>query len=99
VIVVVGADVSRVVEAVMEASIFPAIQNLLLAANALGLGAALTTLSTSARELRELLALPEHVRPVAVVPLGWPARELRPPKRAPVAEKAYRERYGESWST
>jgi nitroreductase len=97
VIVVVGADMSRVVEAVMEASIFPAIQNLLLAANSLGLGAALTTLATSARELQDLLALPDHVRPIAVVPLGWPARELRSPRRAPVAEKAFRERYGEPW--
>jgi nitroreductase len=98
VIIVVGADMARVIEAVMEPSIFPAIQNLLLAANALGLGAALTTLTTSARELRDLLALPEHVRPVAVVPLGWPARKLGPPRRAPVAEKAFREQYGQPWS-
>lgn len=98
VIIVVGADMSRVIEAVMEPSIFPAIQNLLLAANALGLGAALTTLTTSARELRDLLALPEHMRPVAVVPLGWPARKLGPPRRAPVAEKAFREKYGQPWS-
>lgn len=98
VIVVVGADTSRVVEAVMEASMFPAIQNLLLTANSLGLGAALTTLGTSARELQDLLALPDHIRPMAVVPLGWPVRQLSPPRRAPVAEKAFRERYGEPWS-
>jgi nitroreductase len=98
VIIVVGADMSRVIETVMEPSIFPAIQNLLLAANALGLGAALTTLTTSARELQGLLAFPEHVRPVAVVPLGWPSRKLGPPKRAPVAEKAFREKYGQPWS-
>jgi nitroreductase len=98
VIIVVGADMSRVVEAVMEASMFPAIQNLLLAANSLGLGAALTTLGTSARELQDLLALPDHVRPMAVVPLGWPVRQLSPPRRVPMAEKAFRERYGEPWS-
>jgi nitroreductase len=97
VVVIVGADTSRCNEAVVEASIYPAVQNLLLAANALGLGAALTTLTTSAGELRTLLALPDHVRPMAVVPLGWPARRLRPPRRAPVSEKMFRERYGERW--
>lgn len=97
VVVIVGGDTSRCNEAVLEASIFPAVQNLLLAANGLGLGAALTTLTTSARELQELLALPEHVRPLAVVPLGRAARRLRAPSRAPVAEKAFREHYGAHW--
>jgi nitroreductase len=98
VVVVVGGDTSRCHEAVLEPSVFPAVQNLLLAANALGLGAALTTLTTSAHELQELLALPDHVRPLAVVPLGRPARRLKPPRRAPVTEKTYRERYGTTWS-
>jgi nitroreductase len=98
VLVVVCGDTSRCVEAVLDASVFPATQNLLLAAQALGLGAALTTLTTTfADELRALLALPDHVRAMAVVPLGWPAQELGPPRRAPVAEKAFRERYGAPW--
>jgi nitroreductase len=97
VVVVVGGDTSRCNEAVLEASVYPAVQNLLLAASAVGLGAALTTLTTSARELQELLALPDHVRPLAVIPLGRPARQLRPPRRTPVAEKAFRERYGQPW--
>lgn len=99
VVVVVGGDTSRCNEAVLEASVFPAVQNLLLSANALGLGAALTTLTTSARELQDLLALPDHVRALAVVPLGRPARHLNPPRRTPVAEKTFRERYGEPWSS
>jgi nitroreductase len=98
VVVIVGGDTSRCHENVLEASVFPAVQNLLLAANALGLGAALTTLTTSARELQDLLAVPDHVRPLAVVPLGHPARKLKPPGRAPVAEKTFRERYGGPWS-
>ena len=82
----------------LGASIFPAVQNLLLAAAALGLGTALTTLATGfGDELRELLALPEHVRPMAVVPLGHPASKLGPPKRLPLAERAHRERYGVAW--
>jgi hypothetical protein len=33
-----------------------------------------------------------------VIPLGRPARQLKPPRRAPVAEKTFRERYGTPWS-
>jgi len=99
VLVVVCGDTSRCVEAVLESSIWPAVQNLLLGAHALGLGAALTTITTVfGEELGSLLALPDHVRPLAVVPLGWPAKELGLPRRAPVADKTFRERYGEPWA-
>ncbi len=98
VLVVVCGDTSRCVERVLESSVWPAVQNLLLAAHAVGLGSALTTITTVfGDELRALLALPEHVRPLGVVPVGWPARQLGPPRRAPVAEKTFRERYGTSW--
>lgn len=99
VLIIVGADTSRCVDAVLEASIWPAVQNLLLAAQALGLGAAMTTITTVfADELRTLLLVPDHVRPMAVIPLGMPAKQLGPPRRAPVAEKTFRERYGERWA-
>jgi nitroreductase len=99
VLVVVCADTSRCVEAVLESSVWPAVQNLLLAAHALGLGSALTTITTVfGDELRSLLALPDPVRPLGVVPLGWPAKQLGPPRREPVAEKTFRERYGMPWS-
>ncbi len=98
VLVVVGGDRTHCNDAVLDASIYPAVQNLLLAANALRLGSALTTLPTVLDgALRELVSLPDHVRAVAVVPLGWPARPLGPPRRTPVREKAHRERYGNSW--
>ena len=98
VLIVVCGDASRCVEAVLESSVWPAVQNLLLAAHALGLGSALTTITTVfGDEMRSLLALPDHVRALGVVPLGWPARQLGPPRRAPVAEKTFRERYGEPW--
>ena len=48
-------------------------------------------------ELQALLGLPDHVVPVAVVPLGWPARPLGPPRREPFAEHTHRERYGNAW--
>jgi nitroreductase len=52
---------------------FPAVQNLLLAAEARGLGASATTLPLwSVWEARRTLGLPRHVTPVSVVALGWP---------------------------
>jgi len=96
--VVVCADIERGLEVTIGSSIFPAVQNLLLAATAVGLGSALTTITTTYRaELSELLGLPGHVVPVAVVPIGHPARALGRPKREPFAEHTHRERYGAAW--
>ncbi len=96
--IVVCADTQRGLEATVASSIFPAVQNMLLAAGALGLGSALTTITTGYRaELQALLALPEHVHPVAVVPLGSPARPLGPPRREPFAQHTHRDRYGTAW--
>ena len=89
VLIVVCGDTSRCVPAVLEASVWPAVQNLLLAAATSGLGSALTTLATVfGDELRQVLALPEHVRAMAVVPLGHPAVKLGPPKRLPAFPSA-----------
>ena len=96
--IVVCADVERGLEATIPSSIFPAVQNLLLAATALGLGSALTTIATGYRaEMQSQLGLPDHVRPVALIPLGHPERPLAPPRRAPFRERTHRERYGEAW--
>jgi len=98
VLVVVAADTEQAHPATIGSSIFPAVQNLLLAANALGLGSALTTLTTTfADELRALLDLPAHVAPQAVVPLGRPARRLGPPRRESFARHTHRDHYGTPW--
>jgi nitroreductase len=98
VVIVVCADTERGLLQTVPSSIFPATQNLLLAATALGLGSALTTITTAfAPALRTLLALPEHLLPVAVVPLGRPARALGPPGRDPFAAHTHRERFGTGW--
>ena len=98
--IVVCADTERGLPQTVPSSIFPAVQNLLLAATALGLGTALTTITVGFRdELRALLELPEHVVPVAVVPLGHPARQLGPPRREPFASHTYRDHYGAPWSS
>jgi nitroreductase len=77
-------------------SIFPAVQNLLLAARALGLGAALTTLPLWSRTLaRRTLGLPADVSPCAVIPLGWPkGGGYGPTTRRPVEEVTHLDRYG-----
>ena len=96
--IVVCADVERGLEATIASSIFPAVQNLLLAATAVGLASALTTITTGFRaELQAIVGLPEHVRPIALVPIGYPARPLGPPKRVPFSERTHREQYGRPW--
>lgn len=96
--VVVAADTERAALGPVETSILPAVQNLLLAATALGLGSALTTISTFfADDLRAVVGLPDHVLPVAVTPLGWPRRPLGPNRREPAAAHAHRDRYGTPW--
>lgn len=98
VLVVVCAKTDLVDRGALGASIFPAVQNLLLAAAALGLGSALTTLPTiRSDELSELLGLPAGVVPMAVVPLGWPAEPLGAPRRRPLHEVASRETFGTRW--
>ena len=98
VLIVVCADLERGHENAIGASIFPAIQNLLLAATALGLGSALTTIATVFRaELQHLLALPDRVRPLAVVPIGHPARRLGPSTREPASQHMHRDGYGRAW--
>lgn len=78
------------------ASVYPAVQNLLLAARAEGLGGALTTLlATYEPQIKELLAIPDGVAIAAVVVLGHPERPL-PTKlsRRPLTETAFSERWG-----
>jgi len=98
VLVVVGGDTRVGDRRVLAPSIFPAIQNMLLAAGALGLGAALTTLPlVFGDELAEIVGFSFEVQPMAVVPLGWPQRPLGPPRRLPVADKAHRDTFGSPW--
>jgi nitroreductase len=78
------------------ASIFPAVQNLLLAARALGLGSTLTTLHTVfADDLKARLDIPDAVEIAALVPLGYPAGHFGPTRRKPVEAIAFLDRWGE----
>ena len=76
-------------------SIYPSVQNLLLAARAAGLGAALITMPLwSTFLVRRILGLPWNVTPCAVVPLGWPIGRYGPTRRRPVGEVVHVDRYG-----
>lgn len=76
-------------------SIFPSVQNLLLAARAVGLGAALITLPLwSTGSARRILGCPWNVTPCAVIPLGWPRGRYGPTTRRPVGEVVSLDRYG-----
>jgi nitroreductase len=80
-------------------SIYPGIQNLLLAAQAAGLGTVLTTSrgKLKEQELKDFLGVPENVNIDAVIPMGYPAVKLGKNKRRPVSEIAYREKFGAGW--
>ncbi len=76
-------------------SIYPSAQNLLLAARAMGLGAALVTLPLwSTTATRRLLGLPLAVHPCCVVPMGWPRGRYGPTTRRPVGDVVHLDRYG-----
>ena len=76
-------------------SIYPAVQNLLLAARAINLGAALTTIPIwNLMAARRILGLPWSVTPCAVIPLGWPSGRYGPTTRKAVHEVVSFDRYG-----
>ena len=76
-------------------SIYPSVQNLLLAARAVGLGAALVTLPLwSTRAARRILGLPRGTTPCCIVPLGWPRGRYGPTSRKPVGDVTHLDRYG-----
>ncbi len=85
--------------AAQAGSVYPGIQNLLLAAHAAGLGTVLTTSRAKLKEgeLRALLNLPDDHAIDAIIPMGWPAVKLGKNKRRPVSEIAYRDRFGTAW--
>jgi nitroreductase len=98
VLIVVAADIERGLEITVPSSIFPATQNLLLAATQLGLATALTTISMGfTAELQDMLGMPAHVVPQAVIPVGHPVRSLGKSRREPFAQHTHRDRYGNGW--
>ncbi len=77
-------------------ALMPAVQNVLLACRAVGLGVSLTTLHRSfGEECDRFLGLPEGCPSCAMLPLGWPLGRYGRPPRRPLAECFYLDRYAE----
>jgi nitroreductase len=83
-------------ELTLGGSVYPACQNLLLAARALGYGGVLTMWHGMVeRELRDLLAIPDEVVLAATIPLGRPEGAHGPVRRRPIGEVVYDDGWGE----
>jgi len=85
-------------EKMSGASIYPAVQNMLLAARALGLGATLTTRHLLyEKEVNEALGMPENAESFAVIPIGYPIGRFGPVTREPVARVTFLDRWNNRW--
>lgn len=79
------------------ASVFPACQNILLAARALGYGGVLTGWHFPVQEeLRELLGIPSEVFIAATITIGKPEGGHGPVRRRPMRELVYAETWGDA---
>ena len=99
VIVYCCVDLNRVgkSEEVRYASIYPAVQNLMLAAHGLGLATCLTVHGSTATrgepEVKKILGIPDHVKVACLVYLGFPAVKLGRPKRKPIEKFVHYDRW------
>ncbi len=79
-------------------STFPAVQNLLLAARALGLGGSVFNFPLSYEpQLRALLRVPDNNQIYCLLPIGYPTDRHGPVGRKPVADVVYLDRFGAQW--
>jgi nitroreductase len=76
-------------------TIFPAVQNILLACRALGVGATLTTIHSFFEDsLKQRLGIPEKMEVAAMIPMGYPKGKFGPVSRRPVEEVIHWDRWG-----
>jgi nitroreductase len=82
----------------LGASIYPAVQNMILASRALGLGTVLTFLhALHEDEVKQVLQLPAEIRTYAMLPIGYPTDNFGPVKRKSIREVTCLDRYGHRW--
>ncbi len=80
------------------ASVYPAVWSLQLAARALGLGSALTTIHRFRDpQIKELLGIPQAVTTAALVPIGYPQGRWRVAPRRPLSQFVFSERWGQEY--
>jgi nitroreductase len=91
-------DEAAYAERIRGASVYPAVQNILLACRGFGLGTVITTNHIRCEgEVKELLRIPEDVSTWALMPIGWPVDKFGPLTRRPVGEVAHADRWGGGW--
>jgi nitroreductase len=79
-------------------SIYPAVQNMLLVARALGLGATLTTLYLGfEKEAEAALGLPDGVHSYAIIPVGYPMGRFGPVRRVALSDVVFEDRWGQAY--
>jgi nitroreductase len=82
-------------EKMSGASIYPAIQNMLLAARGLGLGATLTTRHLLfEKEVNHILGLPDNAETFAILPIGYPVGKFGPVSRLGLEDVTFQDRWG-----
>jgi nitroreductase len=92
------AEEQRYVERIRGASIYPAVQNVILACRALGLGTTITTNHIRCEdEVKAVLEVPDDVQTFALMPIGYPVDSFGPVARRPVAEVAHADRWARGW--
>jgi nitroreductase len=92
------ADEQRYVERIRGASIYPAVQNIILACRAAGLGTTITTNHIRCEdEVKAVLGLPDDVQTFALMPIGYPLDPFGPVTRRPVAEVTHADRWARPW--
>ena len=80
----------------LGSSIYPAVQNLMLAARAFGIGSTLTTIHRGRdQEVKDVLGIPDAVHTAALIPLGYPTCRWGEARRKPLEEVVFSDRYGE----
>lgn len=92
------ADELAYVQRIRGASIYPAVQNILLTCRALGLGTTITTNHIRCEEeVRKLLALPDYYDTCAMMPIGWPVDPYGPLTRKPLSEVVHLDGWARTW--
>ena len=80
------------------ASIYPAVQNMLLAARGLSLGATLTSRHMIfGDDVDAVLGLPDGVKSFAILPIGWPEGNFGPVGRGPLEDIVHKDQWGTGW--
>ena len=92
------ADHLTNVQRISGSSIYPAIQNIILACRALGLGTVITTNHILyENEVKAVLGMPDNAATFALMPIGYPTGKYGPLTRKPVAEVTYADSWGTAW--